>query len=385
MQAYCLITDGVDCLVPKKAIENDLWSGEKSAIGPVLVNQPGQYALFGGKVEAGEHARESAQREVLEESGVDISSMSPVVTEIAEKPGMYKCYAVIVSPEQLVELRQQMSENIARKNVKDGEMSSVDAVPLERVRNYLGVDQKPSLTPKQQQQYAKSEAKRPGRHSIDWYGEMASATLRKNDEIQVAAAAHSESIEREKSDSPVSVATLPHVIEGNDDVAMSSEEKVRTKLREHLYKTIPAHQGDLQTRDELANVIADMVVEELSKDKKMLDAAAGSPELLHSSVDNHILSAKSDHFLKEHYHNADKDIGKEFRAQQYQGSGRSISEYVVTQINHTFRSGVKSPSPMTNSMVERLVGSAESTKVRVEAGGAKKYVAKGVAASKFGR
>jgi 8-oxo-dGTP pyrophosphatase MutT (NUDIX family) len=381
MQAYCLITDGTDCLMPKKAIENDLWGGERSAFGPVLVNQPGQYALFGGKVEAGERAQESAQREVLEESGVDISSMSPVFTEIAEKPGMYKCYAVVVSPEQLVELRQQMSQNIAKKNVKDGEMSSVDAVPLERVTDYLGVDQRPSLTLKQRQQYDKGEAKRPGRHSIDWYGEIASATSIKLDEIQITAATHSESLRRERGDSPVSVATLPHVMEGRDDVEMSSEEKVRVRLREHLCNTTPPYQGDLKTRDDLVDAITDMVIEKLSQDKKMLKVAEDNPDLFHRSVDEHMKSAKNDRFLRLHYQNTDKNINHEFREQRYDRSGKNLSEYVVAAITKDFRDGAKSFA-MTDSMVEHLVGSGAESAAAAKPVSKGKYVAKGAKVSR---
>src|SRR5690606_23003014 len=43
--------------------------------------------------------------------------------------------------------------------------------------------------------------KRPGRHSINWYGEIASATREKRDEIQIIAVVHSKNIERERAGS----------------------------------------------------------------------------------------------------------------------------------------------------------------------------------------
>ncbi len=50
MQVYALIIDGSKFLIPKKAETNDLWNGERHSSATV-VNQAGQYALFGGKQE----------------------------------------------------------------------------------------------------------------------------------------------------------------------------------------------------------------------------------------------------------------------------------------------------------------------------------------------
>lgn len=192
MQVYCLITDGTHCLIPKKAIENNWWGGEISRFGPVLVNQAGQYALFGGKVEDGKDAKKAGLREVHEESGVSLDGIPLSMHKVAEKAGLYECYAVVVSPERLLSLRDEMSHNIATKNVTDGEMSSVTMVPLNEVGKYLGVDQNPTtlFNESQMRQYKDGERKRPGRHAIDWNRNIAAETTIKLAEIEEVARQH---------------------------------------------------------------------------------------------------------------------------------------------------------------------------------------------------
>ena len=146
-----LITDGVNCLIPKKAVENDLWQGKRSTFGPVLVNQAGQYALFGGAAEAGDaHGSDAVVRENLEESGVDLNGVPQDFYEVTSNKN-YKCYAVLVSSEELQNIHRQMADNIRAGKVTDGEMQAVEVVPLDQVSRYLGVDQKPELTPVQRE------------------------------------------------------------------------------------------------------------------------------------------------------------------------------------------------------------------------------------------
>lgn len=70
MQVYVLLTDGTEAIIPKKAEKNNLWQGSISATS--IVNQAGQYALFGGVVHHREDVELAAIREVSEELGVDI-------------------------------------------------------------------------------------------------------------------------------------------------------------------------------------------------------------------------------------------------------------------------------------------------------------------------
>lgn len=340
VQAYGLITDGVNCLIPKKAVDNDLWQGERSKFGPVLVNQAGQFALFGGKVENDDKKAEDAViRETREESGVSLKVMSPTFHEVTSNAD-YKCYAVLVSPSQLLQIQADMARNITSRNVTDGEMQSVTTLPLKDVSQYLGVPQAVQFTPTQQAQKEKGERKKPGRHSIDWYKGIASEVERQYLDIQKLAdldvassrggsPVGGEMMVPEGRSEDVDPAALPD-LEGESAVIPSSsgefrttEEKVEAEterlhqdLIEHLKKGVIPYQGDVKTRDASVNAMADVIIENLKKDQVAMRKVLNEPQVLFSVCDARIGSAKIDRFLEMH-HNAQGDVEHLFKEERY--------------------------------------------------------------------
>jgi ADP-ribose pyrophosphatase YjhB (NUDIX family) len=368
VQAYGFITDGVNCLIPKKAIDNDLWGGTRSA-SRVLVNQAGQYALFGGRVEAKDTSAESAvKREMFEESGVRLGDEAKY-HEIASTP-YYRCYAVVVTTEQLAQIQKDMSSNISVGKVKDGEMQSVEMMPLDQVGQKLGVDQKPVLDAQQSRQ----KALRPERHSIDWYGQIAQEVQTKLQVIREAAVVERRSSSQASSGSEVSTIaaerdrrsdrTEAHVID-EDDVRSETPESLRVGLEEHYKSIIPEFKGDTQTRDNVAKAMTDVIMQELSKDPQAMDIALNDPSKLYKVCSDFKDSMKVDRFLEENYHSK-ADIQALFKEEKYRvpiansgwfGSKYStentfnISQYVASVV----QSGLLDKAPvesLSSSVVE---------------------------------
>lgn len=378
VQAYGFVTDGVNCLIPKKAIDNDLWGGTRSA-RRVLVNQAGQYALFGGKVEEGDASAEVAvKREMLEESGVRLGDEAQY-HEVASTPH-YKCYAVVVTTEQLAQIQKDMSSNISAGKVKDGEMQSVEIMPLDQMGQKLGVDQKPVLDAQQSRQ----KALRPDRQSIDWYGQIAQEVQTKLQVIREAAMVERRSSSQASSVSEVSTVvaardrssdrTEAHVFD-EDDIRPETPESLRVGLEEHYKSIIPEFKGDTKTRDDVAKAMTDVIMQELSKDPRAMDVALNNPSKLYAVCSDCKDSMKVGRFLEENYRSK-ADIQALFKKEKYRvpianpgwlGSKystentRNISEYIASEV----KKGVLDRTPvesLSSSLVEdnRIKGVVDS-------------------------
>lgn len=368
VQVYGLITDGTYCLIPKKAVESDLWQGERSKFGPLLVNQCGQYALFGGAAEAGDRDGSNAvMRETFEESGVTLKGTPKEFFEIASHPE-YKCYAVLVSPEDLQRMQRQMRDNIGAGRVTDGEMQSVEAVRLDQVHNYLGVDQKPDLSPEQGAKKQRGEIKKPGRHSIDWYQDIATEVGKRRAAIQERAEAVNTLSGRSFAAGGEDVEpSISAAVAVKDDIAVHSsggefatqadrvqaeKEDVRQKLIAHLKGSIHPYRNDVKTRNEAVQAMVGVIMDALQKDTVTMQKAIDNPSALFNACDANMGSAKMNRFLENH-HNARDNIGELFRSQQYKtkstgkfaslfGGSRdqlqNIAEYVAGVIKKDFDS-----------------------------------------------
>jgi len=193
VQVYALITDGERVLIPKKAETNNRWNGVETNIHSV-VNQAGQYALFGGKKEATESILDTAKRELKEESGVNINNFSHVCSEERMERN-YSYVSIELNREDFETVANLAKDNIKRRNVKDSEMQSVIIVPKESIGAYLGVRQSISRRTSDRiaQEIAneKSSLAKKGsswrikdamcrnhqRHEIDWYEKIAEHVL----------------------------------------------------------------------------------------------------------------------------------------------------------------------------------------------------------------
>lgn len=171
MQVYILLIDDSKAIIPKKAEKNNLWQGQQST-RPVIVNQAGQYALFGGRVEHGEDIKIAAIREVIEESGVDIGQYNHKVSKLLETVN-YTCLMYTFSGEDFQKIHERIADNLRTRNIYDGEMQSIVVTNLSNVNRYLGVRQPVSQDVQAEiNNTIRRSPKYKYNHAIDWYGEI---------------------------------------------------------------------------------------------------------------------------------------------------------------------------------------------------------------------
>ncbi|CAL7961173.1 hypothetical protein MIDIC_250017 [Alphaproteobacteria bacterium] len=193
MQVYGLITDGERFLIPKKAEKNDLWQGEQKLA--IVVNQAGQYALFGGKLENNEDAKKCITREIKEEAGVDIIDISnnnkkggveARFSDPVTKNG-YAYYVITVDEDRFNDLKEQIEDNIEKVNnarnsgggdygqlaIRDGEMQSIHVAENldELVSKYLNNELQPVKNKAIEVEW--KDSKNKYKHAIDWYKTIA--------------------------------------------------------------------------------------------------------------------------------------------------------------------------------------------------------------------
>ena len=168
MQVYGLITDGTRFLVPKKAERNNLWDGVIK-VNQSVVNQAGQYACFGGRRDngLGESTKQGIMREILEESGADIlNNFAYNYDEVRPINGQYEYGIITVSVQDFNTLNTQMTNNITLRNVRDGEMQSVNVINQNQLDQSLGVRIPTKL-------FMAPPVRNSIRQSIDWYADIA--------------------------------------------------------------------------------------------------------------------------------------------------------------------------------------------------------------------
>ena len=124
--AYALVTDGARYLLTRKRVRNSYWGGVLKTAGQnghdQAVNNAGQFALPGGKVEAVEDNGNpvfTAMREMEEETGILLDSLHPARTQMVfldPTAGHHgTAFAVVifqVAPMALTNLSIQANQNL---------------------------------------------------------------------------------------------------------------------------------------------------------------------------------------------------------------------------------------------------------------------------------
>jgi len=172
-------------MVVKKRIVNSWWEGEIQR--SQVVNQAGQYALPGGRQNGAESRRETAIREFYEETGIDLNHNNEFRV-LNDAFILNDYYAVVLGyVPNIDELSMFINVNIetndpaalqppqAYSEVSDWELGLAFRIPVERIEQYLGVQNNHGDEFTRYRTRLESHRQRyPYRHSIDWYGEIGS-------------------------------------------------------------------------------------------------------------------------------------------------------------------------------------------------------------------
>ena len=172
MQVYVVVCNlELDLfLITKKNVVNRFWEGQLSATDTV-VNQAGQYALPGGRIEATETPQMAGSREFLEETGVDLGKFAGTWGEEFSMKDEYTALLYEVEPGTLFQLEILINQNISQRNVTDLEHECVVLVGGGAVTQYLGV--KVSIPTNFVQAVADETKARQYSQSITWYAAIA--------------------------------------------------------------------------------------------------------------------------------------------------------------------------------------------------------------------
>lgn len=177
MQVYAAVHDDMsNYLIVRKRYQNRWWGGQSG--DSATVNQAGQWALPGGRQDAGETALATARREFLEETGMDLRTVAGVTGSVAIARTHYTVVDFDLSPAQLVNVQLTTNANVqpsgadagrpAGGHVDDWELQETRIVPAGQLRNFLGVRQPapPGVRVVVARQPAHTQA-------IDWYADIA--------------------------------------------------------------------------------------------------------------------------------------------------------------------------------------------------------------------
>jgi ADP-ribose pyrophosphatase YjhB (NUDIX family) len=191
MQVYCVVHDGNNILVAKKNVTNSQWNGQQTREAPV--NQAGQYALPGGRVEGNNSLQslvDNAVREFQEETGVGIGgrrgnerqypSYVSGPPRLLYQTQQYAVVGVKIEPAVMLQVFQAAASVCIRRAregaVRDGELASVFMVPRESAYQFLGVYVEPEGTQSQMNMVERARQRNrysQGPDSITWYREIA--------------------------------------------------------------------------------------------------------------------------------------------------------------------------------------------------------------------
>jgi 8-oxo-dGTP pyrophosphatase MutT (NUDIX family) len=176
-QVYVAVYDDRSrILIVRKRIRNSFWHGLVGA--PAIVNQAGQWALPGGGIDDEESEFVAAQREFLEETGLDLRTCAGRGEVILVRTPRYIVVGYEVASARLDAIRLAVDNNVqpdpangnrpAGGAVVDWELASARIVATGELPNYLGVRQ--AVPFGYRQAVGRAGARR---QAVDWYGEIA--------------------------------------------------------------------------------------------------------------------------------------------------------------------------------------------------------------------
>jgi 8-oxo-dGTP pyrophosphatase MutT (NUDIX family) len=179
-QAYLALHATSRFLIVKKRFSNQWWNG--AIAGAAIVNQAGQYAFPGGRMNPGETAIEAALREFYEESGFAISNAKTSDIGVVIQNANYSLVQCDISDQYLGQIEVAVRANIqpsgvnpARPSgaqVKDWEFGECMVVTAPQLAIYLGAPR-----PIPTAHNAAVSARPAHTQSVDWYGVMANELL----------------------------------------------------------------------------------------------------------------------------------------------------------------------------------------------------------------
>jgi 8-oxo-dGTP pyrophosphatase MutT (NUDIX family) len=183
MQVYVVVHDGTNVVIAQKAITSARWGGQSGR--EAAVNQAGQFALPGGRVEGRgpftpADLVTNALREFREETGVGLTNAqnpSQSACSLLMQNRDYAVVAVRMSPAAMLEVVTAAANACIRRQItRDGELSSVFTMNRQLAYRYLGVFVQVDATAGQAALVRAAQSRRPysqGPESITWYGEIA--------------------------------------------------------------------------------------------------------------------------------------------------------------------------------------------------------------------